>query len=169
MAKVDKLKKLIENLGGECPATDNISDCLDALCGCEIGGGGGASTVYVTINSDLSTDLSSTDIKAYVDQGVYVVAKYKNAEGLNSYAPLIYSGAEAVFGGFVWENRDFNPIQILIFENKAEIKKEAVNVLFPDDHLYLYSSGMNSYCEIIVEADGTVKGVKTDKEPTELS
>lgn len=39
MAKSDKLKKLIEALGGEPPRTDSISDCLDALCGCNIGGG----------------------------------------------------------------------------------------------------------------------------------
>ena len=129
--------------------------------------GGGASTVYVTINQDLSTDLSREEIIDYVNQGVNVIAKYEDTDDCWSYATLIKVANTVVFGGFVWEGNDFKPIYIKIYGNKAEIRKDEIDVLFPDT-LYLYSSGMGSYCEIIVEADGTVKGVKTDDSPTKL-
>lgn len=52
MAKSDRLKDLITKLGGTPPATDSISDCLDSLCGCKIGGGG---EQYIRIVLDTST------------------------------------------------------------------------------------------------------------------
>ena len=74
MAKSDKLKKLIEALGGEVPATDNISDCLDALCGCKIGGGGGAANLFINVeNNTYLCDIPLTDL----------FAKLKN-EGLSA-------------------------------------------------------------------------------------
>ena len=128
-----------------------------------------ATTICVTIDENMNSDISLDDIKHYINNGFNVIARYYQS---NSYTYVPFSNLYpngVVFSGYTTDNDEMKPIRIDINKYNTTITKGATGGgVFFTYGLFLRRPSDNKYFEIEIDDNGNLKATATNFAPEKL-